>query len=323
MYPDRPAAFLVRILSLVVWLFAFVPCPPASAAPRATTEERAVECANRAARMAKEDDFDGAIRNYRLAWDLVRDPVLLYNIARMHDRKGDLATARDYYERYLADEKDPEGLERGRKRLQELILRLPSRLVVETDPAGATVEIDGATVSIGAPIELPGGAHQVRASLPGRVATVQDVVLKPGESASVRLVLEAAPVVPKPDVRRAGAGPWPWVCIGVGAGALGGGGVMTWLAGREGARITGAPTADGVVTGMSRTEALAVQGRAGRYDHAGWALYATGGAAVAAGIVLLIVLPRQDSASDGESSRAALSVLPADGGGTITASGRF
>jgi hypothetical protein len=113
------------------------------------------------------------------------------------------------------------------------------------------------------------------------------------------------------------------VCIGVGAGALGGGGVMTWLAGRESARITGAPTAEGVVTGLSRTEGLAVQARAGRYDKAGWALYATGGAAVAAGIVLFFVLPRRDAASAGEAPGTGLALVPADGGGMVTAAGRF
>ena len=66
---------------------------------------------------------------FQKAYDLDPQPILLYNIARMQQKKGDLTRARSLYERYLMDETDAAGLERGRPgRAVGLIARELTRL---------------------------------------------------------------------------------------------------------------------------------------------------------------------------------------------------
>ena len=145
----------------------------AAGAPR----DQARSFAESAAVLGGEGKYDAAADLFQKAYDLDPQPILLYNIARMQQKKGDLTRARSLYERYLMDETDAAGLERGRARLGEILEKLPGRLVVVPDPAGARVEIDGRVVAGGA-VELKRGAHEVLVRLDGygpekRVAEVR------------------------------------------------------------------------------------------------------------------------------------------------------
>jgi hypothetical protein len=78
----------------------------------------------------------------------------------------------------------------------------PTRLAVVTEPAGASVSLDGKTVG-NTPFsvnDLPEGSHQVAVSLPGFQAQSTPVQVVVGESAEVRLTLQpqaaAAPKAP-------------------------------------------------------------------------------------------------------------------------------
>jgi serine/threonine-protein kinase len=67
-------------------------------------------------------------------------------------------------------------------------------LTIETEPAGAAVRIDGrscATPDCG--FNLPAGKYRVDASLPGYAATWQQVTIRKGERAHVRLALSPVP----------------------------------------------------------------------------------------------------------------------------------
>lgn len=47
-------------------------------------------------------DYDGALREITLAWEMSHRPELLYNLGACHERLGHLVEAADYYEQYLA-----------------------------------------------------------------------------------------------------------------------------------------------------------------------------------------------------------------------------
>ena len=142
--------------------------------------------------LAEEGGFDEAIGLYERAYALDPDPVLLYNIARLHDRKGDLVRAREGYERYLAVETDPEGRAAGQARLEAVLDRIPGRLKVQVEPPLATVMLDGTPVE-GRDVEVRRGVHRIEARLDGYVPVSREVVVRAGEEVEVRLALEPGP----------------------------------------------------------------------------------------------------------------------------------
>jgi hypothetical protein len=122
--------------------------------------------------------------------------VLLYNVARLHDRAGDLVRAREHYERYLREEKDLGGLARGRAKLDALLARVPGSLEVTTEPTGAEVEVDGIAVGRSPAVvaEAKRGIHDVVARLPGYRPASARVPVEPGARAALALALSPATV---------------------------------------------------------------------------------------------------------------------------------
>ena len=77
----------------------------------------------------------------------------------------------------------------------------PAQLSVESEPTGAELSIDGnvvGTTPLDAPIPLEAGEHQIEARRKGYLGVAQRVVVEPGQSASLRLSLAAAPKDPAP-----------------------------------------------------------------------------------------------------------------------------
>lgn len=271
----------------------------AAAAPSDRDLAAALKHAQAAAALSREGDSDGAVRLYLKAYDLTHDPLLLYNVARVLDKKGDLTQAREFYERYLVEETDPGGLERGREKLDALLAGLPARLTVVTDPTGAVVTIDGAPAGA-SPLEreVGAGSHEVSASLAGYVALARTVDVAGGSVLRLALELQPVPATERPVAAIERPFPWHWVLVATGGAALATGGVLTGLAWHDRTVVKDAArAADGTVVGMSRQAALDRAGAARTRDRASWALYGVGGAAVVTGIVLWATVGRKAPAS--------------------------
>lgn len=327
------------------WLVTIATClmvaavrPGAAQAP----EDPAVSLARAAEVMMKEGRLDEAAALFQKAYDLDPAPTLLYNIGRVYDLKGDLARARDYYERFLAHEKDPERLARGRQRLEAVLDRTPGRIVVTTDPLDASVAVDGAAVprqGTEAMAEVRRGSHRVRVEREGFLAFEEDAVVQPGgevrlfaklvrvdDAKLVRVDEEPAvtpPVgseVPGGTARARRFAPWQWVAIGSGAGMVVTGAILHGLAARGWADVAGAAThPDGTIRyeSMTRTEAIERQRAADLKMDIAIGLYAAGGAAIATGVVLWVL----DGATGGSTAAPVLGPGPGEGG--ITAIWRF
>ncbi|MBM4395125.1 MAG: PEGA domain-containing protein [Deltaproteobacteria bacterium] len=183
---------------MVRGLVAAVSIAIAAALPAAAQSklDTAMSFAETAAALSKEGDFAGAVKLYLKAYDLSREPVLLYNAARALDKKGDLRDARAMYERYLAAESDAAGIARGREKLRDLLERMPGSLRIETDPPGATLVLDGrpAGTSPATVPDLRPGPHEVVARLAGYEPTVARVEVQPDAESRATVALEPAPV---------------------------------------------------------------------------------------------------------------------------------
>ena len=91
------------------------PARPAPAAPAAAPDYEAAKRHYQAGEQAAaRGDHAGAAREYGIAYDITRDPVLFFKIGQSYDKAGDCRSARVYYGRYVKEAKPtPEYRERA------------------------------------------------------------------------------------------------------------------------------------------------------------------------------------------------------------------
>lgn len=109
--------------------------PVAAGEPR----ERALELSTEAASAARGGAHERALELYQQAYDLDPDPILLFNMAVVHEHRGDLAAARELLDRFVAEESDPAKRREGEARREAVRARLAERSTEEPreDAGGA------------------------------------------------------------------------------------------------------------------------------------------------------------------------------------------
>jgi len=162
-------------------------------------DETVMNLAQAAASLSDAGDYDGAAKLYLKAYGLSKAPLLLYNVARVRDKNGDLARARELYERYLREETDPKGLKRGRARLSDLMDRIPGLVLVKVEPADARIQVDGRLVSGVGPHELKHGWHTIVVERDGYVAGRREAEIRAGKETRIEVSLK--PLPGKLDIR--------------------------------------------------------------------------------------------------------------------------
>src|SRR5262249_18895361 len=115
----------------------------------------------------KRGDYDTALQEYVAAYEAKPHPAVLYNIATVYERLGDAEEAVHYYQRYLEGRPDATDAATVRARIGQIKTR-PSKVTVETQPAGAHITVDGIP-KCDAPgeIKVSAGDHDVGAQFPG------------------------------------------------------------------------------------------------------------------------------------------------------------
>lgn len=226
----RVAAMLVPVL---LWSLA-APLPA-----RANDDEEAARAlAATAVTLAKQERYQEALDLFTKAYAIDPDPVLLFNIAYLHEKMGKLYEAFEAWERYLAVETAEGPRKDAAARIEALRPRTPGRLVLEGGPAGARILVDGrAAGTVPSPaLDLAAGDHVVRLTADGHDPQGRTVTLEPGRTTSVRIELaRTAPPLEPPVEAPAVAGDdsdsdtLTWVLVGVGAAALIGGGIAAGI----------------------------------------------------------------------------------------------
>lgn len=190
---NRQRIGIVAVVLAVLVLAAAVPAAGQSA------KEKATALARGAAVLVDEGKLDQALELFQKAYQLDPAPVLLGHMAKILDRKGDLAGARALYERWVAEETDPDRLAKARTRLADLLDRMPGRLVVAVSPEGATVTVDGREVAAGTAVELKRGSHKVEVRLRGHAPAKRTAEVLPG--GETRLDVDLMPLPGRLEVR--------------------------------------------------------------------------------------------------------------------------
>ena len=267
------------------------------------------------------DSYADAVELFLEADRLAPSAPLSFNVARSYQNLGDEAGALRWYRDYLRRDPKAKNAEDVRDTIATLATSLIKRgvqqLSVLSDPAGATVSIDGRPLGV-APWtgEIAPGKHHVMLTLRGYVDVQRDIALPAGEPIDVTLPMQkselvaAAPAQGGEGARGPELGPLPWLALGVGAVSLGG--ALTF----EIMRRSAESDARGAASQLSYQSALETE--QSRRD-AARVLLGVGGAFVVAGGVLLLIDSR--SGSDAPALSAGFVCLPETC--AVAARGRF
>lgn len=181
------------------------------------------------------ENYLEAVGALKSAHEIFPEPNILYRIGDAYERLGDLRRAASYYRAYVevaSDAQDAElvgrraaDLDRRAAALQQEIGQEETRraaLLLDTNPAGATVYLDATKLSDTTPtrVEVVPGAHQIKVELPGYESLQREVVIEQGETISLVYALQREAIV-APATRSTA----PWLLVGAGgvATATGGG----------------------------------------------------------------------------------------------------
>lgn len=147
--------------------------------------------------LLERGDFDGALAEFERAYEVLGEHpsrhLILFNVARAHERSLRYDRALEYYARYLAE---GGAAVEDRAEVEALVRTLEGllgTLVVESAVA-AEVWVDGRRVGE-APgsIRVPGGTHAVEVRAPGHVSERREVQLAPRTQLVLDLDLQPIP----------------------------------------------------------------------------------------------------------------------------------
>ena len=246
--------------------------------------------------------YPRAVTEYNAAIALCAHPAFYYNLAIAQIALERPLDAHDSLQHAIAHGPGPIGPDKYEhaRRYLELLERQQSRIDVSCNQPGARVTLNGELLFVGPGREqrlVRPGRHQLVASKPGALPDTRELALSPGEQQRFNLVVTLMDEGER--VRRWPA--WkPWVVVAAGTAVAAGGVTFHVLASRSFAAFDrdfadlgcASPPVEGDATnGCSGSDVD--PGLQSQLDRARWqkriatGLYAVGGAALAAGIVLV------------------------------------
>ncbi len=142
-------------------------------------------------------DNDGALVEFRRAWELSRRPTVLFNIAATCQALRRYGEAIEALERFLADA--PSDMRRQRRdaetNLAEL-RQLVARVEITVQPADATLTLDGRIVRAGTSVVLGPGTHRADVARDGYRTRTEEFSLTSGENRALHFTLAPLGAVP-------------------------------------------------------------------------------------------------------------------------------
>jgi hypothetical protein len=157
----------------VVWLLArtaavllpLVTVPRAARGEDVAVEARARQDFAEGVRLFQLGDFDGARASFLRADAVRHAPAIVFNLARAEEKLGNVQAALDAYEAYLREAGTGSDLGLAASVAVAQLKERATRLRIESEPAGANVEIDGRATSQRTPALVyvrAGEPHRVR-----------------------------------------------------------------------------------------------------------------------------------------------------------------
>jgi hypothetical protein len=183
-----------RILPLVasLLLIDFVPTAARAAEPAVEAKTEARSRFDRGLALFNDGDNPGALAEFQRAYELIANPVVLYNIGLVYAAMNRPVDAADALDRVLRDSHGLSGdrLERARRTREEQAARVATIELSTSAPATIAVDnVEVAKTPLTAPLRVAGGSHIVEAVAAGFAPVRKEVTVAGGRSATVELKL--------------------------------------------------------------------------------------------------------------------------------------
>jgi hypothetical protein len=150
----------------------------------------------RGQKLFAQGQYVEAIKAFSEAHRLTSVSAALFNIARCHESLGHVAQAIDFYQRALKDTTDG-GLRTDIERRIGQLQSLPEKVFISTEPAGASVTVDGRAAPEAqltpVVIKLRPGEHVLLVTKEGHHLRAERVVVEAGKELPVHVRLEKVP----------------------------------------------------------------------------------------------------------------------------------
>jgi tetratricopeptide (TPR) repeat protein len=246
---------LSRLAGAAALLVCLTAVARAEAPPSPAAIEEARGRFQRGVQLFREGSFDGALAEFRKAYQVAPSYRLLYNIAQVHYELHDYVEALRAFRQYLNEGQGEVAAER-RAQVEMEIAKLEARvatLEITTNVDGGEIWVDDVPVGLSplrGPVLVNAGVRRVSITKAGRSTAARTVTVAGGER--TRVVLQMLDAVP--------------------------------------ARLLPEPTANNVVTSSGRTEVVMEPDRTKMWV----SLAATGALAVGAGTFALLARKAKD-----------------------------
>jgi hypothetical protein len=164
-----------------------------STAPSEAVRTEARERFDRGLGLFNAGDNQGALVEFRRAYELVENVVVLFNIGLVYAQTGRAVEATEALDRVLANpgKLSSERLALARKTRDEQAARIASVSVV-ANVDGGRVEVDGleaGAIPLGAALRVTSGTHVVAVVAPGYLPQRKEIAIAGGEKRSVAFEL--------------------------------------------------------------------------------------------------------------------------------------
>lgn len=183
------------ILVALVGVLALCSALPAHAAdaPPDPKKAEAAQRFDRGLQLFDDGDTAGALAEFKRTYELVPNPVVLFNIGLVYAAMGRPVNAVDALEKVMQtpDKLSTDQRERATRTLNDQRARI-GRLMVTTVPEGARIDIDNvesARTPLTAPIRISEGSHIIGAVAEGYAPDRKEVVVAGNSDATVSFEL--------------------------------------------------------------------------------------------------------------------------------------
>lgn len=292
---------LVRIfVVLFVVAAGFFAASPASAQSKEEAQ-KVLSLISEATKAFESKDYATAETKFREAYEIFPDPVLLYRVGLSAEKQDKYRVALESFEKFISAMPDDETAVKLSNRLGALREKVPARVVVNSNPAGAEVRrgsSDGEVIGT-TPLEtdMEAGEQTVVVILDGYEPAERTLNLQAAEKESIDVRLVAAQTGESEETSSLAI--WGWTSVGVGAALIGTGAAFTVLTQNK---VDDVNNYNKRAPDASPSELQDLKDQADSNYQTSLVTYIAGGAIATTGVILLIV----DAASGDESEESAL-----------------
>jgi hypothetical protein len=166
----------------------------AQGAPTQAVKTEARSRFDRGLALFEDGDNPGALAEFQRAYELIPNPVVLFNIGLVYAAMNRPAEATDALQKLLKDpgSLSPDHLAKAKQTLADQQARVAEVSVTTSVPAAIEVDnVQMAKTPLAAPLRIAGGAHIIGAVAPGYTPQRKEVTVAGGSKGSVSFELTA------------------------------------------------------------------------------------------------------------------------------------